>query len=121
MGRIQKRILTVAIVLVVIVNAWYALGVRFFSPGVQHEVGPADVSVYVPTERDVLTKVERTGSHGFTDTGQRVAVYLRNNYCGKESEFGPSRTTLMIVVIARLLWLLVGKLVPGEDPHRQSS
>ena len=121
LGRIQKRILTVATVLVVIVNAWYALGVRFFSPGVQHEVGPADVSVYIPTEGGLVTKVESAGSHGFTDTGQRVAVYLRNNYCGKESEFGPSRMTLMIVAMARLLWLLVGKLVPGEDAHRQSS
>lgn len=121
MGRIQRRILTVATILIVIVNGWYALGIRFLSPGVQHEVGPADVSVYVPTERSVVTKVESTGMHGFADTGQRVAVYLRNDYCGKETEFGPSRTTLLIVVFARLLWLLVGKLVPGEDPHRKSS
>lgn len=121
MGRIQKRILTVAIVLIVVVNAWYGLGVRFLSNSIQHEVGPAEVSVYVPTEGSVVTKVESTGIHGFADTGQRVAVYLHNDYCGTESEFGPSRTTLLIVVIARLLWLLVGKMVPGENPHRQRS
>lgn len=119
MGRIQKRILTIATILVVTVNVWYGLGIRFLSNSIQHEVGPAEVSVYVPTEGNVVTKVESTGIHGISDTGQKVTVYLHNDYCGKESEFGPSRTTLLIVVIAMLLWLLVGKLVPGENPHRQ--
>lgn len=118
MGRIQQRILTISIVLIVLVNTWYAVGIRFLSPGVQHEVGPAEVSVYVPTGSGVLTDVVDS-SHDFAKIGQRVEVYLRNDYCGRESEFGPSRTTLLIVVIARLLWLFVGKLVPGEDPHRR--
>lgn len=118
LGRIQRRILTISIVLIVLVNTWYAMGVRFLSPGVQHVVGPAEVSVYLPTGGGALTDV-LDSSHDFAKTGQRVAVYLRNDYCGRESEYGPSRITLLIVVIARLLWLLVGKLVPGEDPHRR--
>ena len=119
LGQIQKRILAVSIVLIVLVNGWYALGIRFFSNSFQHEVGPADVSVYVPTQHSVVTKVEAIGGHAFVDTGQRVAVFLRNDYCGKESEFGPSRSTLLIVVTAYLMWLLVGKLIPGEDSRRR--
>ncbi|RDD83536.1 hypothetical protein DVJ77_02880 [Dyella tabacisoli] len=72
----------------------------------------------MPTGGGVLTDVVDS-SHDFAKKGQRVEVYLRNDYCGRESEFGPSRTTLLIVVIARLLWLFVGKLVPSEDSHRR--
>lgn len=119
MGRIQKRIFKTAVILIVLVNGWYALGIRFLSNSVQHEVGPPEVSVYVPTERSTVTPVERIVSDHFVSTGQQVEVYLRNDYCGTESEFGPSRTTLLIVLLAYLSWQLVGKLVPGEDPHRR--
>lgn len=121
MGKLRKRILPVATVLIVIVNAWYGLGVRFLSNSFQHEVGPAEVSVYLPTEGSVITNVESIRGRGFVDTGQRVAVYLHNDYCGRESEFGPSRTTLLIVGIAMLLWFLVGKLAPGGSPRRRRS
>lgn len=70
-----KRILTVATVLTVILNAWYEFGVRVFSNGIQHEVGPAEVSVYPPAEGNAVTKVESIRAHGFVDTGEGVMIH----------------------------------------------
>ena len=103
--------LTIGIAMILAFNAVGSLPA--IPHGVQHEVGPETVSVYTSKgePHEILTPVEThdASERGFIDTGQKVQVYVRNDYNLDLSQYYPRWTfviTLCMVAIhlATLLW-----------------
>ena len=112
MNKAQRIVLRGGLSAVVLVNLFYASGINYVSNGVQHVVASDVVSVYTPSESSTTATVPVQTLAGkppdvhFAATGQRVAVYLRNNYCASE---GSARPTLMLLAVAWLLFWFAGR------------
>jgi hypothetical protein len=110
--RLRRLNFVVGLSIVVGVNAVGALP-RVYK-GVQHPVGHETVSVYTPSgeERDVLTPIVNVSERGFSDTGQRVQVYLRNGYKDDIVTFYP-RVTVLVLLAMALIHILSKVLARG--------
>lgn len=103
-ARLQLCFLLLAIVALIGVNLPMAFPLFYRSvKGTQHAVGPDIVSVYLsaPDYSVPLVSVRQGASanpnESLAETGQRVSVYLRNNYREKEIYYAP-RLTLWIIL-----------------------
>ena len=82
--------------------------------GLMHAIGPEVVTVYEPSSLggDPTIPVVHVGDPN-TDTGQRVVVYIRNDYRDDEIQSAPRRTLKLLgfLVVIYSLVSLVGALV----------
>jgi hypothetical protein len=105
----QKITLRIAVILILIVNAWYATGLRFVANSPQHAVEPSYASAYVPDNNSQLAvPVQRIDGTSIRNTGAEVLFYIRSDYCGI-SEYTCSRLTLLIVSVGGLIFWIAGK------------
>lgn len=110
----QKRIVIAALTLISVVNVISASGLSSISNSVQHPIGPSYVSVYIIGKEAALSvvPVQRVTSNAFLDTGQRVSVYLRNDYCSADGWTAP-KLTLLIIAFSILFYLYAGRKRTG--------
>lgn len=105
MKKAQTATLLVACIAILAVNLPYAL--PSFYKGAQQPVGSQLVAVYVPDpDSSALTVPVTNPRNGFSETGQRVSVYLRNDYRDDEIQLAP-RLTLALVLGFSFLYATV--------------
>jgi hypothetical protein len=103
------------VILIVVINAWYATGLRFLSNSVQHAVEPVYAAAYVADhDPELAIPVQSIVGASIRDTGAKVLFYIRNDYCGVP-EYTPSRLTLLIVALGGLIFWLVGTRSSGSN------
>jgi hypothetical protein len=88
--------------------------------GRHHVVGTETVSVYVPDSDPSRVTVPITNpSASFSETGQRVAVYVRNGYRDDEIQRTPRVTALLLlgfVLVYAIVTRITTKRRPEMDP-----
>ena len=88
--------------------------------GVQRPVGSEIVSVYVPnSDSSAVTVAITNPRNNFADTGQRVAVYLRNNYRPVEIPHAP-RLTIALLLCFAIIYAIISR-VSSKQPSSSTS
>ena len=97
----------------VILIGWINISPGLIYKGLAHAVGPDVVQVYEPSALggDPAIPVVHVGNPN-TDTGQRVVVYIRNDYREDEIQSAPRRTLKLLgfLVVIYFLVSLAGTL-----------
>lgn len=108
MNKAQAATLAFACIAIFAVNFPYVLP-RYYKD-VQHAVGSELVSVYVPhSDSSTVTVPVTDSANNFSETGQRVSVYLRNGYRDDEIQFAP-RLTLALLVGFGSLYVIITRI-----------
>ena len=120
MNTAQTVVLSIASIAIFAVNFLDALPIYY--KGVQHPVGSNIVKVYVPhggssfPALPVMLPSANPGD-GHSDTGQRIEVWLRNNYREDAIHRAP-RKTIAILICFGVLYSIISR-VTARKPHLQ--
>jgi len=110
MNKAQKITLSIAFFAVLAVNLPYLIPHSYYYKGVQHGVGTPTVAVYVSDHDPSIPTVPVVNpGNNFSETGQRVSVYLRNDYQDGEIRFAP-RLTLVLLLGFGILFAIITRI-----------
>lgn len=121
MNKAQIAVLLTAAVAVGCVNLLAVI--PYFHKGVQHPVGSDAVSVYLPRADSSVPTVPimqtpTNSNEAFTDTGQRVTVYLRNSYHEAEMRRYP-KMTLSLFLVFGIIYFIASRAGSNKLTQRQ--
>ena len=113
----QTAVLSIASLAIFAVNFLDAL--PFYYKGVQHPVGSNIVTVYVPhggSSIPALPVMLRSANpaDGYSDTGQRVEVWLRNNY-REDAIHRTPRKTIAILMCFGVLYPIISRVTARKS------
>ena len=110
--KVQTATIAIALIAIIAINLPYVFP-RFYK-GVQHDVGSKTVSVYVfDSDLHALSVPVIDPNKNFAETGQRVSVFLRNNYRDDEIQH-PPRLTLAILLGFTIFYVIITRV--GKKP-----
>lgn len=107
MDHFRKSVIAVALVAIVLVNLWHAVGMPYLTASAPRQVGEGSVSVYAfdraldAARWAVTVHDERIPA----EARPQVRVYVRGDYCG-DRDGASSQITLLIIGLALLLCLV---------------
>ena len=107
MNKAQTATLLIACIGIFAVNFPYILP-RYYK-GLYHVVGSPTVSVHVPHDSSTLAVPVTNLNDTASETGQHVAVYLRNGYRDDEIQFAP-RLTLALLLSFSILYAIITRI-----------
>ena len=108
MNSLQRTILRVGLVIVILVNIFYALGLNYVTNSAQHSVNSGAVAVYSSGEQLVPIE-DYKATTGFTNTEQFVSVYLKHHYLTTISG-SVAKLTLAVIAITGLGYFVAGSI-----------